>query len=228
MYIQDGWIRQAPGDGRPFGDTAHRHGWLETADKLRFKLDLPDAGVEFISWHTQGLLYYKDAVLELGFPSSPVRCPLDSCGPKDFSRDQLIPNLIAMQLTGYSELGAVKQLISKGRAPNGDLITAQVWNLLNDKPSILGLWELFLNSIICSLKVRINQDDTDQTLNTFCMFAFMFTKFPDSRILKLTRLVFKHLHTGVSQALRSYFRPDMGGNPELAEVWVPVVEEILK
>lgn len=232
MWIEQGWIRQASGDGRPFGDTAHRHGFLQTAVSLRYFLGLPRED-RMDQWTAQGLLSYDHALSGLNFPVNPVRCPLDTSGPKDFSRDQMIPNVVAMRLIGteYDEyLSIIQSLIEENnsRLPNGDWATPMFMNLFRHNPSILGLGELFLNSILCSLKVRINSDDTDQTINTFCMFAFMFTINKNSIILKLARCIFKYLHPGVNDALISYFRPDMGGNPELAEVWSPIVKEILK
>lgn len=225
MYLREGYIVQSDGD---YGDTAHRHGFWQLPITLRWMLDLPALHKDY------GVISWQSACTKMGFPDAPIRSPWGNANAGIFSRDQGVPNLCVLKLLDASsdqkawDDNLCKKWNSKivPKFPNGDLATPQIFNLLRPV-STTGLLELLFNSLMCSAKVRINRDDTDQTLNTFAMFATLYTKHPKNLILKACRLVFKYGHPGVKASLHSYFRPEMGGNIECAQIWDPIVDKLL-
>lgn len=219
-------IVQKDGDG---GDTAQRTGFYYAALYLQAFLGL---GRTLI-----GEYEFSRAVDLLVTTKGLIRNPIKWNDPKDTSRDQTIPMIIACGLYGYEE--RVKQIKPRFfRYQNGDFESPQnaneVRRALNKYPSLLGdIWALFAAIIRCKQAAK-NLDDVGDDLNLLISLVF-FNVIKPSIIAKFAlRYYLKHRpfnygmtkfdeHDPVIGALMWYFREESGGNPEIAEAWRPIV-----
>ena len=208
MFLDiNGLIVQRDMDG---GDTAGREGdyWFahvlnnESLDLVRFNKNLQLLQVE---------------------PGVFIRNPINYNDPKDFSRDQTVPLILAMgEMKEYGTLKLLfkKQLLNFGRYQNGDIgligdlgyyIRAfKMWYLY--PILILGDAQLLVNSIIRCIKGR-NYDDVSDDINHTLGLLQAQNTYP-TPVSWLARKVYKHFRPGgIQRAWDWYFRPDSGANP---------------
>ena len=236
MYLDENFnIVQRDGDQ---GDTAQRSGFLESALIIREMLDISnDEFLKETPWR------FDHIVNTLFIDKKLIRNPIKWSDPNDTSRDQTNPMLIACGLKG--DLEKVQWLRPKGwlllKYQNADVASpadiAVVDRALGLKPSWLGdLWAYFGIRIRCA-QAKKDQDDTGDDLNTLiaAVFCYMVTPTKQStRNLKYyldnrpqsfgtTKLGEKDFVIG---SLCWYFRPETGGNPELANLWAPIIKSL--
>lgn len=234
MYLDsNGNIVQQNGDG---GDTAQRTGFLECALKIRENLGISNA-----EFYRSTPWTFDKQWRSLFIGNKLIRNPKDWNDPKDTSRDQTTPMLIAF---GLNEMGEqVGWLSPKGFLvkfyQNKDVASPEnmghVDRALRMKPyKLADLWAL--GGVIIRLKqAEANPDDVGDDLNTLLSCAFSCNILPTEQARKTFRHYLKNrapslgtLHLNekdhVIGALKWYFRPDSGGNPELAEIWRPIVD----
>ena len=207
MYLDsNGLIVQADGDG---GDTAGREGdyWFAwglgpfTYTSEIFKMNLDRLQVS---------------------PGVFVRNPVHYNDPKDFSRDQTVPLILAMGVMGEHEtlkLLLKKQIKNYFRYQNGDIgllgdlgYYIRAFNAWWAYPVLLvGDLQLLVNSVIRVIK-GTDQDTSDDINHTLGLLQAQYTL--PTPISYLARKIYKHFRSGgIQNAWDNYFKPSSGANP---------------
>lgn len=215
MFVDKlGLIVQKDGDG---GDTAHRMGWLAVAQAAGVAAN---SFPEVCEYRTAVRQYLRDEQLRWR------RHPSQWNAPSDFSRDQAIPNIVAMSCFKMDKELEAARAQWYDKLPNGDWSTPMFKAALNratDCPvsTFFGDLQLLVTSFVVAIKIDLNKDDVDNCLNHLQLCLLAALKRPTRLSRLATRLFLKDVD--VMAALRHYFRPASGGNPELAEVYLPVI-----
>lgn len=226
----NGLIVQADGDG---GDSAQRTGFYYSALMIRSKLNIPNDSISV----NQPLLAALNLLIT---PDGLIRNPIKWNDPKDTSRDQTVPIIIACGLYGYlAQLSRVAP--RKFRFQNGDIESPQNFNEITRangyKPGILGdIWAYFAAVTRC-FNAKSNLDDVGDDINLILSLSFFYVDNPTiiSKYALSYYLNNRPVNYGVTKlgeidnvmgALSWYFRVESGGNPELAEIWRPIVKHL--
>jgi hypothetical protein len=165
-----------------------------------------------------------------------IRNPVNYNNPKDMSRDQLNPLIIAMgAYRGHSHLLwelLWKRIKAFGFYPNGDYSSPEHWCMLFRALRLWWLYPIFflgdiftlINSIVrCILGTDPNNvgDDINH-----CMSLLQQLKYPTPISWAARKLYSKLRPGGVQRAWDWYFRPETGANP-FNEMARPVIKEWL-
>jgi len=230
MYVDDkGLIVQKDGDG---GDSAQRTGFYYTA---RFIVG-PLPGYKEIS---MGLVIedFIRATTLLITPAGLIRNPVKWNDPKDTSRDQTTPMIIACGCLRLLEM--VDKLRPKYlRYQNGDFASPQNLNevrrALGKTPLLLGdLWAIGASYVRCRQAAK-DMDDVGDDLNLLISLVF-FNRYQSNAVTRFAlKYYLKNRPTNfgctkmgetdpVIGALVWYFREESGGNPEIAQAWRPII-----
>lgn len=206
MYLDaNGLIVQENGDG---GDTAGREGdfWFAVANRK--------------DTHRQISFDQVITLLQVS-PGVFVRNPVHYNDPKDFSRDQTMPLILAMGEMGYyANLRRLfwNQFKNFGRYPNGDIAgpedlgyyirAFQIWQLY--PVLIVGDLQMFVNTLIRLYKGRDTNDVSDDINHTLSLLQAQYVL--PTPISWLARKLYKHIKGGVQSRWDWYFRPETGAN----------------
>lgn len=231
----NGNIVQQDGDG---GDTAQRTGFLETGLKLRDYF-----GISNLAFYKSTPWRFDKQWPTLFINDQLVRNPIKYNDPKDTSRDQTTPMISAFALNRM--LLQVKFIIPTGflhlKYPNADIASPQDMNhidrALGLSPSWFGdVWGYGAVMLRC-YQASKDLGDVGDDLNCLLTVAFAFVVSPTNQSRRNLKYYLEHrpesfgnvnLHEtdNVVGALAWYNRLDAGGNPELTEVWRPIVAKL--
>jgi len=234
MYLdRNGNIVQSNMDG---GDTAQRTGFLESALRIRDLLGIGCSNIKekIKPWDFQT---QWPTLMDRG---QLIRNPINWNDPKDTSRDQTTPMIIAFGLNRMDI--QIKSIMPRGfmlnKYQNADIASpdnmAVIDRALGIKPSWLGdYWAYWGIKLRCSQAAK-NPDDVGDDLNCLIESVYSSLVFPTAQSTKNLKFYLNNrpINFGVSKlghidpvvgALYWYFRADAGGNPELAEAWEPII-----
>lgn len=166
-----------------------------------------------------------------------IRNPYRYNDSDDFSRDQATPNIIGMGFDGKT--AALKRMFwaqvhrDGFKFQNGDWASPQDFG---HYIRALGWWPLYpvlllgdtfmlLNSIIRCIS-GIKKDNVGDDLNHIASLVQAQKRMP-TPISLIARKLYKWLRPrGPQFALDWYFRAESGGNPEIAEIYKPIIKEM--
>ncbi len=239
MYLdQNGNICQSNGDG---GDGAARAGFCGAVLKFRELLSIDNtrflAGTAWRFERQWPTFFTADNRLVRNKRSGDAKPSWDD--PKDTSRDQITPFIIALALHNLPE--QIKYITPKGwliqRYPNGDLASpedfARIDRALGLKPSLFGDFWAAQGVAIRLRQAAKNPDDVGDDMNCFLSCVFSYLIKPTTLSTATLKRYLKERpysygswsiisQTGekdsVLAALAWYCRKESGGNPELAEL----------
>jgi len=211
-------IVQKGGDG---GDSAQRMGFYWSAARIAQLLNVP---------------FNVD-------PNGLIRNTIQYNNPADCSRDQTRPIIIMSGLYNLSEstLEALKPKGLIGRYQNGDFASPENWNeyrrACSESPSILGDLFALGDAMTRCYQAGKNQDDVGDDINTLLTLTYFYLVKPTFLSKQALKYYLNHRPQNfgnsllnesdpVMGALSWYFRPAMGGNPELAEMWRPIIAKL--
>lgn len=226
------------------GDTAARTGFYFAGKFARYLLGLAES-----PW-PQGLVSFELAVSLLTPNNKLIRNPVQYNDPTDTSRDQTRPMVIALGLRDYMAKNfyfndLIDAISPKGfiiqKYPNGDVASPENGNEKRrakcQSATFLGDAWLLPDVMIRCEQASKNLDDVGDDVNLFCTLMQANLVSP-SRTAKLALEYYFHSRPtnygvtklgapdNVSGALMWYFRADAGGNPEIAQEWLPIIAEM--
>lgn len=227
MYLdQHGLIVQQNMDG---GDSAQRMGFFYATMQFRALLG---CGPWVIP---EGMASFPDACKTLSTPKGFIRNPVQWNDPKDFSRDQARPMMIAAGTFGMKDV--IEALKPKwGFYQNYDIASPENWNEYNRAigmgPSDLGDAWNYAGVVIRCRQAAKNPDDVGDDLNCLLTTVFFYMYHRTCTAEKSLKYFLQNRPKSngkdpdnVIAALQWYFRPESGGNYELAEMWrEPIVK----
>lgn len=169
-----------------------------------------------------------------------IRNPIGFNNPKDTSRDQTRSMVIACGL--YGLFGSLSKLrLNWGLYPNKDVSSPENWNEYRRawgmRAFLLGdIWNLAGVILRCIVASR-NPDDVGDDLNTLLTTVYFSLVYPTwiSKLALRVYLKYRPTNYGVTKlgeidpimgALKWYFRPEMGGNGECAEIWRDIIAKL--
>ena len=226
-----GLIIQSDGDG---GDTCQRQFMYHIGQYLRGRAGidkLPDVGVL--------APIYTVLNLEI-LPATYVRHPYQPdfrSDPNHFSRDQQRPMVIAMGL--YGMRGALTRLFNKhmsrfGKYQNNDIIGpshfGEYIRAFNNKLMYPLLFVtdlgLLIQSVVTVITTTNNPNDVDD--NNHILSLLQAQEVMPTPISYLARKIYKTFRSngGPQAAMEYYHRVESGGNPEMAELFKPLIERM--
>ena len=227
----NGNIVQQDGDG---GDTAQRTGFVETGLRLRDHLGISnDSFLNSTPWR-----FEKQWPTLIVGGSHLIRNPISYNNPNDTSRDQTTPMISAFGLN--QDFGLVRGIMPKGffhKYPNADIASpgdmAHIDRALDLKPSWLGdVWNFFGIKVRC-YQASKDPNDVGDDMNCFLSAAYAFVVSPTYQSKKNLKYYLVNRPKSASSdpdnvmgALVWYNRIEAGGNPDIAELWRPIVEAL--
>lgn len=216
----NGLIVQTDGDG---GDTAGREGDYWFAWGLRVKHPNYHSGV------------FKMNLDRLQVePGVFVRNPVQYNDPKDFSRDQTVPLILAMgEMEEHETLKLLlkKQVKNYFRYQNGDLgLPGDLGYYIRALRSwwaypflLISDLQLLVNSLIRVI-FGTNDNTSDDVNHTIGLLQAQYV-YP-TPISYLARKIYKYLRRGgIQNAWDNYFKPSSGANP-FNELYRPTIEKM--
>lgn len=238
MYFDDDHlIVQQNGDG---GDTAQRMGLYHSFLQMRGMMKVTNDRLPFST-----CLDYMAAIEKLqAVPGIWRRHPSQWCSVEDFSRDQTVPNIIAM---GFCDAEASLKATTKAFAKRGflfcqnkDIVSPQLlasfirswfWSISNFAGFLWPLvflldFFLVLDVILRIFNKFIDKDNVGDDLNTTLLVLQAEHSLP-TPLSWLARKLYGFLPLGVNHSFSHYFRAETGGNPELAEIAKPVIDKYI-
>lgn len=239
MYVDKmGLIVQQNGDG---GDTAARMGEYYSLRAMKSKLGIAMGSV------ASGVCSFPAAIAQLIPNTQLLRYPAAPYNdPKDTSRDQIRPFMIAAALLDY--IGVVEQLQPKGfilkKYPNGDIASPENGNEvrrgLGQAPTFLGDFWAYGDAYTRCLNANKNgPDDVGDDINCFLTLAFFNVVYPTEQSKEALRYYLKNRpknfgteQLGISDpvigAFMWYHRAASGGNIEIANEAVDLIKYFRK
>lgn len=240
MHLDEtGNICQANGDA---GDSAQRTGFLGSVLKFRERLSISNtAFLESTPWsfERQWPTFFTPDKRLIRSPRGGDSIPKWN-DPTDTSRDQNTPFIIACGLRGMTEQVEwlkpkgfiIKGYQNKDIASPGDMNTVR--RCLGLDPTWFGD---FWNAQGVAIRLRMaaqDPDDVGDDLNCFISSVFSYLVKPTTTSTATLRRYLKErprsegyykmgLADPVLGALAWYFRPESGGNPELADICAEVI-----
>ena len=235
-YDERGLIVQSDSCG---GDQLHREGWFAVPFLLGYEMANDLANTRWVGKKDKISYSYPMAIQVLTDGGPLRRTWKDGPGPegykwtdpKDVSRDQVIPNITAAFLC---QSVICKQWLRDffWFFPNWDLCMPMHRNHLyrstGDTPTAIGDLQLFWASKLVVWKIRKNPDDVDNLLNHLQLLILSEL----SRPTEGSRRAIQYLHSqlgieGIMKSLRHYHRAESNGNPEMAEIYLPLVTDLV-
>ena len=238
MYFDDNeLIVQKDGDG---GDTAQRMGLYHSFLQMRAMLGISNETLPFSSRFD-----YLDAIIKLQqSPGIWRRHPDQWNDPSDFSRDQMVPNVVAMGFCEATQALKATSLAFLKRGflfcQNKDIVSPQLlasfirawfWSLSS---FLVILWPLLvvldvflLFDVILRIIVKFfDSNNVGDDLNTTLLVLQAEHSLP-TPLSWLARKLYGFLPGGVVESFQWYFRPGTGANAELAEIAKPVIDKYI-
>lgn len=221
-FDSDGLIIQTDGDG---GDCSARTGEYYTLLAIRERMGISNA-----EWPRSSLKDWDEAGIKLftaGVPLRYTQPPYND--PKDVSRDQLLPMIIA---SGYYQqqwyAAALASVIESHNSfcPNGDLCGPVDWVIINRARAkrawfYFGDLQLMFSVLLRCWKAR-DPDDVGDDIN-LTLYLLCATDFWPTVFSRFAMYLYRKLRPrGVQYAFDHYHRPETHSNP-LNELARPVI-----
>ena len=240
MYVDKfGLIVQKNGDS---GDTAQRTGMFFAAQKFREILGLTPYPIQ------TDMANFETAITKLVTPQGLVRSPTQWNDPKDTSRDQATPMIIACGLYGMTDI--IQKIMPKpyyffiNKYQNSDVASPE--NMTTIDRALKKNNSTWLGDLVAYFGVKLrckqaskNADDVGDDLNCLLAATFSYLVKPTKQSAKNLKYYLENRPPNfgvglngnedhVLAALYWYFRPETGGNRECAEIWrdiLPVLRQ---